>query len=73
VQPETKGFWNPFQFSPTPCKNTPIQHRKNRAQSVRGFVPKNSKKNGGDLKKLGFGFLWKKWKNRGEMVAGGGW
>jgi hypothetical protein len=68
VQPETKGFWNPFQFSPTPAK-THQSNTKNGAQSVRGFVPKNSKKkekNRGDLKKLGFGFLWKKWKNGGE-------
>jgi hypothetical protein len=75
VQPESKGIENPFQFSPTPCKNTPIQHRKNGAQSVRGFVPKNSKKNeknGGDLE-VGFRVFVEKMEKWGEMVAGGGW
>jgi hypothetical protein len=69
VQPETKGFENPFQISPTHCKN----HTKPTKQS-RGTIRewncalkiknKKWKKNLGFWGRLGFGILGKKWGKR---------
>jgi hypothetical protein len=41
VQPESKGFENPFQNQPNHLQSIKIQHRIQGAQFVSGFVPLN--------------------------------
>jgi hypothetical protein len=77
VRPKNKGFGNPFQTSPTPCKKctkpTPKQWGHNPRVEL---CPKTTKKNEEKLKileKWGFGFFVGKMGKIVEMGGGGGW
>jgi hypothetical protein len=51
-RPKNKGFENPFQINPTPCKNDSKPTTNQWAQSKSGFVPKIYQKNEKKLKIL---------------------
>jgi hypothetical protein len=46
VQPENKGFGNPLQIQPNPLKKAIIYTQQQKAKSMEGFVPFDTKKNG---------------------------
>jgi hypothetical protein len=76
VQPEFKGFNNPFENAQPPAKFAHNQHKTIWAQSKSGLVPlieQKIKKNGGFLGEMGFGLVGDKMGNLGFWVAGGGW
>jgi aryl-phospho-beta-D-glucosidase BglC (GH1 family) len=79
VRPKNKGFGNPFQISPTPCKigtkPTPKQWGTIREWICAQKQQKNEKKIWKNLKNLGFGFFvgkWGKMRKWGAAVVRGG-
>jgi hypothetical protein len=76
-RPKTKGFENPFQNNPTPCKNKQKPTPNSGVQSKNGLCPKSTrknKKNGKNNRKNGFsGKKWGKNEKLAKWAASGRW